>query len=70
MENAYLDMTTQKHLNIKTIPTGCQTVDKFVCDACQRHVLDSHGYMLFPERHDEVAAWTEVCLDLIGHWTL
>ena len=45
-------------------------VDKYTCEACQRHKLDGPGYGLLPERDVNIMPWEEVAVDLIGPWTI
>jgi transposase InsO family protein len=45
-------------------------VDKYVCDACQRHKLQGRGYGLLPERNVVEVPWQDVAIDLIGPWKI
>lgn len=45
-------------------------VDRYNCDACQRHKLEGRGYGLLPERNISEIPWQDVALDLIGPWRI
>ena len=44
-------------------------IDRFSCEACQRHKLDGRGFGLLPERSiSSEQPWQNVAIDLIGPW--
>ena len=45
-------------------------VDRFNCEACQRHKLDGRGFGLLPERNISEMPWQDVAVDLIGPWRI
>lgn len=45
-------------------------VDRYACDACQRHKLEGRGYGLLPERNLSEVPWQDVAVDLIGPWKI
>ena len=45
-------------------------IDRFSCEACQRHKLDGRGFGLLPERSISEQPWQDVAIDLIGPWKI
>lgn len=47
-----------------------RTIDRFVCDACQHHKVGGRQYGHMGSRDVSGNPWHEVCVDLIGPWTV
>ena len=47
-----------------------RTIDRFNCEACQLHKSRQRGYGHFAPREVDNTPWREVCVDLIGPWTV
>ncbi len=45
-------------------------IDSYVCNACQGHKLDGQGYGLLPPQDVKECMFDDVCVDLIGPWTI
>ena len=45
-------------------------IGNFVCDACQKHKLYGHGFVLRPGLDVNIHPWYEVAVYLIGPWSI
>lgn len=51
-------------------PNLRQLIDRFKCDACQRHKIDGRGFGHLAPRDVRAAPWEQVDIDLIGPWSI
>ena len=62
--------TIKARLHCKRLPMHCKNY-AYVCPKhCHRYKQQGREYGMLPPGHASITPWNEVCVDLIGLWTI